>query len=109
MRAFEPVVGGVAEQARQAGELLDQFMDEAAIRVRVAQRLVSPQPVDVVVNFALACQDDRIFQTCSPAIGPAVPIISAMAGVRHSRKAVAESPAGRRRKAARARSVVASG
>lgn len=36
MRAFEPVVAGVAEQARQPGELLDDFMNEAAAAVGFA-------------------------------------------------------------------------
>ena len=36
MRAFEPVVGRVAKQPRQGGELFDDFMNETAFGVRGA-------------------------------------------------------------------------
>ena len=41
MGAFEPVIRGVAEQARQAGELLDDIVNEATICVRNTDRLTS--------------------------------------------------------------------
>src|SRR6478735_1347302 len=111
MRAFEPVIGRVAKQPRQAGELLDDVVNEAAIGVRGAERLAAPQGVYVLVNLPHLRQDDRVFHDAPPgtAIRPAVPINSAMTGVRHSLKRASGSLAGRRKKSASARSVVALG
>src|ERR1700760_2409937 len=98
MRALQPVVRRVAEQPRQVGVLLDDLMNETGLGVRGANRLPAPPSVHPVASLPRGGQDDRVLHAPCPGMGPAVPIISAIIGVRQSRNAAWGSPAGRRRK-----------
>src|SRR4051812_31904659 len=104
MRALQPVVRRVAKQPRQARVLIDDVVNETAFGMRGADRRAAPEPEHVPVNLVAARQDDRVLHGMAPgtAIGPAVPIISAMVGVRQSLSGALRSPAGRRRNAASA-------